>query len=128
MKHDWATIRINNLRLNAHHGVLAEERKLGGRYEADIEYKYDARKAAATDELAAAVDYGKVADCVQSAVTATRRKLIETVAHNVLTAVLHDFPRIGFVRLRLRKLNLPLAHALDYVEIEVSRYREGNDA
>jgi dihydroneopterin aldolase len=62
----------------------------------------DVRKAAATDDLANAVDYSAVAQTIASVVRDGRFRLIETAAERVAERLLADHP-VAWLRLEVRK-------------------------
>ena len=44
-------IKVENIRVFAHHGCLKEETKIGSDYRVDLKVKADLQKSAKTDEL-----------------------------------------------------------------------------
>ena len=62
----------------------------------------DVRKAAATDDLADALDYSAVADTIAAVLREGKFRLIETAAERVAGRLLADFP-LTWLRLELRK-------------------------
>jgi dihydroneopterin aldolase len=118
-----ARILIRNVELYAYHGAFAEERALGGKYALDIELSYDAAAAAASDALAHAVNYQAVVDCAVQVVMASQRNLLETIAHEVLHALMERFAAVQCATVRLRKFAVPLGRAVEYVELQVAAKR-----
>ena len=49
------TVRLTNAVFYAHHGVMQEEHRIGGRYEVDVAMGLDFTKAGETDDLDATV-------------------------------------------------------------------------
>jgi 7,8-dihydroneopterin aldolase/epimerase/oxygenase len=62
----------------------------------------DVRKAAATDDLADALDYSAVARTIAAVVVEGRFRLIETAAERVAERLLADHP-VAWLRLEVRK-------------------------
>ena len=62
----------------------------------------DVRKAAASDDLADALDYSAVASTITAVVREGRFRLIETAAERVAERLLADFP-LTWLRLEVRK-------------------------
>ena len=62
----------------------------------------DVRRAAATDDLADALDYSAVATTIAAVVREGKFHLIETAAERVAERLLADFP-VSWLRLELRK-------------------------
>jgi 7,8-dihydroneopterin aldolase/epimerase/oxygenase len=57
----------------------------------DLELPVDCRSAARVDEIAATLDYKKVAKRVIAFVAASQFKLVETLAHRIAMLVLEEF-------------------------------------
>ena len=62
----------------------------------------DVRKAAATDDLADALDYSAVAETIAAVLREGKFRLIETAAERVAGRLLADFP-VTWLRLEVRK-------------------------
>jgi dihydroneopterin aldolase len=71
----------------------------------------DVRKAAASDDLADALDYSAVAETISAVLHDGKFRLIETAAERVAGRLLADFP-LSWLRLELRK-PIPSAPILD---------------
>ena len=80
----------------------------------------DVRKAAASDNLADALDYSAVASTITAVVREGRFRLIETAAERVAERLLADFP-VNWLRLEVRK---PIANASYTAAITIERTRE----
>lgn len=123
MMGNLAKLTIANPQLYSYHGVSNEEQQLGGRYEVDAELYYDASAAIARDELPRAVNYADVMACIADAVSAKRRRLIETLARDVADAILERFDQVQTVCIRVRKRTVPAGMVVDYVEAEWRSHR-----
>jgi 7,8-dihydroneopterin aldolase/epimerase/oxygenase len=92
------------------HGLTAEciigfidwERRVRQTVVLDIELPVDCRHAAVTDEVAATLDYKKVAKRVLAFIEASEFKLVETLAHRVALLILEEFG-VEWVRIALNK-------------------------
>jgi 7,8-dihydroneopterin aldolase/epimerase/oxygenase len=92
------------------HGLTAEciigfidwERRVRQTVVLDIELPVDCRRAAVTDEVAATLDYKKVAKRVLAFIEASEFKLVETLAHRVALLILEEFG-VEWVRIALNK-------------------------
>ena len=78
------------------------------------------RRAAATDDLADALDYSAVASTIAAVVRDGKFHLIETAAERVAERLLADFP-VSWLRLEVRK---PIANASYTATITIERTRE----
>ncbi len=106
----------------AHHGAFEEERKLGQRFEIDVELGLDFSKAAAEDRLDLSVDYEKIYQSILGTVTEKKYYLLEAVAQNVANHILEHFA-VDEATVRVRKPNVPIRGSLDHVEVEITRRR-----
>lgn len=111
-------ITLRNLSFHAYHGVEREERKLGQRFEVDVELSGDFQKAALTDSLQESVDYSQVYALVKKVMEGGPCSLLETLAERLCRLILSGFPRVVQVTVRVRKPEVPLPGILDYVEVE----------
>src|SRR5437762_3117034 len=68
----------------------------------DIELPVDCTRAATSDEVAATLDYKRVAKRVLAYVAASEFKLVETLAHRVALLILEEFA-VDWVRISLNK-------------------------
>jgi dihydroneopterin aldolase len=80
----------------------------------------DVRTAAATDDLADALDYSAVAETIAAVLREGKFRLIETAAERVAGRLLADFP-LSWLRLELRK---PIAAGAYTAIITIERARE----
>src|SRR5438046_1234040 len=92
------------------HGLTAEciigfidwERRVRQTVVLDIELPVDCTRAATSDEVAATLDYKRVAKRVLAYVAASEFKLVETLAHRVALLILEEFA-VDWVRISLNK-------------------------
>lgn len=110
------TVRLVNAVFYAHHGVMQEEHRIGGRYEVDVSIDLDLEEAARTDDLSETVDYEKVYRLVEEIVTRNRFYLIEKLAYLIAREVLKTYPRVHAVEVAVRKPNPPVGGTADHAE------------
>jgi dihydroneopterin aldolase len=115
-------VLMRGLLFYGYHGVLPEENRLGQRFIVDIDMGVDTREAGRTDDLAHTINYVAVHAAVREIVEGPPCKLIETVAERIATLILRDYAAES-VRVRVRKPDVPIAAALDFVGVEVVRSR-----
>ena len=115
---DW--LRLTGIQAYGHLGVTSKERDLGQRVEADVEIAYVPAVQRRPDSIDAYVDYEAVGQLVRSQIELSRCKLIETLAEEVALALLEETgaPRI---RVRLRKLHVPVSGFSGTPEVEIER-------
>jgi dihydroneopterin aldolase len=117
---DW--LRLHGIRAYGYLGVPARERALGQRLEADVELAYPPLTRRRIDSLRDAIDYEAVYRYVRSRLGKLRRRLLETAAEDLAMGILATFPA-SRVRIRLRKLHVPVADFDVIPEIELERVR-----
>ncbi len=95
-------VSVKDLSVPAVIGVHDGEREIEQILVFSVEMAADVRKAAASDNLADALDYSAVASTIAEVVRAGKFHLIETAAERVAERLLADFP-VTWLRLELRK-------------------------
>ena len=109
-------VRLVNAVFYAHHGVMQEEHRLGGRYEVDVALNLDFEAAARTDTLESTVDYERVYSLVEEIVTSNRFYLIEKLSYLIAERVMEAFDVVTAVEVTVRKPNPPVGGTLDRAE------------
>ncbi|MDW8059695.1 MAG: dihydroneopterin aldolase [Thermomicrobium sp.] len=101
-------ILLEGLQFYGYHGVHPEERRLGQRFAVDLELELDLTVAGTRDALDQTVDYGALARTVREIVEGEPRQLLEAVADAIVRAVLHSYPNVEAVTVRVWKLAPPI--------------------
>ena len=96
------TVSVRSLNVAAVIGVHDWEREVEQTLLVSEDMEADVRKAAATDDLAEALDYSAVAETIAAVLRDVKFRLIETAAERVAERLLADF-RLPWLRLELRK-------------------------
>ncbi|MBQ9786709.1 MAG: dihydroneopterin aldolase [Lentisphaeria bacterium] len=97
-----ATITVSNLRVNAIIGTLPDERIHRQNLILTVEFAYDARRAAATDDLTASVDYSAVERAAAECAEKSSFFLVEALAGAIAGKVL-AFPGVERVKISIAK-------------------------
>ncbi len=100
-----AVIRLENLRFNARHGVLPQERVVGGDYCVNIALEAPADRiyaAIAADCLDATVNYAEVYEVVRREMQQPCQ-LLEHLCGRLLQSLLEAFPVVSAVSVSVRK-------------------------
>ena len=119
---NMGTIKLNTIRTYSYHGCLIEEGKIGSDYTVDLEIKTDLRKSSQSDELADTVDYVHLNKIVVEEM-AIRSKLLENVAHRIITRCFAEIPSISRIKLGVSKINPPIGGDVASVTIELEEFR-----
>jgi 7,8-dihydroneopterin aldolase/epimerase/oxygenase len=96
------TILLRDLSVAAVIGVHDWEREIEQILVFNVDIAADVRKAAATDDLADALDYSAIAETIRNVVRDGRFRLIETAAERVAERLIADHG-ISWLRLELIK-------------------------
>jgi dihydroneopterin aldolase len=115
-------LALTGLRAFGHHGVFEHERTDGQEFIIDLTIWLDVRAAASTDDLAATIHYGELAERVVAAVETDPVDLIETVAERVADIAL-AYPPAGRVDVTIHKPSAPITVPFADVSITISRDR-----
>lgn len=95
-------VYIRGLRLETVIGVYAWEREVRQELRVDVEMATDLRPAAASDDVADALDYAAVSARLRDLAAGSSFQLIEKLAEELAALVLRDFG-VPWLRLRLSK-------------------------
>lgn len=120
-------LSVTNIQYFAYHGVKKEEKKLGSKYEVDLDMYYDAKNAAAMDDVAFAVNYEDAMFIVSEVLVGEEQfNLIETICEEILNRIFDKFELCQKVTCRVRKYSVPTRRLLDYTQAEqtLERYDE----
>lgn len=116
-------ILVRNLVVHAYHGVLDEERRLGQRFEVDIDVRLDLREAAARDEVEATLSYVDLVGIAEEVSRGRAFRLIEALADEIARTILERHDLADTVVVAIRKPAAPIAAVFDWVGVEVTRGR-----
>ena len=107
MRLEAGNISLHDMRLRAFHGVLPQERVVGGDYSVDLNVKCELADAVATDDVSRTLNYADLAAVVEREM-AVSSCLLEHVAGRIAKAVAALAPTIEEVVVRVTKLNPPM--------------------
>ncbi|WP_227998145.1 dihydroneopterin aldolase [Nocardia australiensis] len=116
-------IELRGLRAFGYHGVFEHERRDGQEFVIDLTVSADFAAAAASDDLAATIDYGQLAERAVRIIEGPPRNLIETVVSEIADDVMSD-PRVRSVEVVVHKPSAPIPHTFADVRVVTSRDRE----
>jgi dihydroneopterin aldolase len=115
-------LAVRGIEIHAHHGVFDFERRDGQTFLIDLVLDLDTRAAAATDDLAATVDYGALVADVVAAVEKDPVDLIETLAQRIADVCL-GHAKVASVQVTVHKPHAPIAATFDDVALTINRSR-----
>lgn len=116
-------IFLNNLQFYGYHGLFAEERELGQRFNVDVVLHTDLQKAGLSDHMEDSIHYGEAYETVKSVMEGRAKNLIEAVAEQITIDLLKRFATLQACRVKVIKPNPPIAGHYDSVAVEIFRER-----
>ena len=116
-------IKVENIRVFAHHGCLKEETKIGSDYRVNIEVKANLKTSAKTDELSDTVDYVLLNKIAKEEMQRPS-KLLETVAKRMLTRIFLEEKLVKKATVSVSKLNPPIGGDVESVTIKMTERRK----
>jgi 7,8-dihydroneopterin aldolase/epimerase/oxygenase len=123
----YDSITLTGLRIDANHGVYDFERENGQLFVVDVTVWLDLSPAAGSDDLAATLHYGVLANEVVEAVKRDPVDLIETVAERVAGVVL-SHERAHRVQVTVHKPNAPIEVPFGDVAVTIVRDQQRKTA
>ena len=120
-------ITLTGLSAHGRHGVFDFERERGQRFVADVVAHLDTSAAAASDDLAATVNYAELADDVVAVLGGEPSSLIETVAERIAEAALAYQP-VAVVDVTVHKPEAPIEVSFSDVTVSIRRFRQNAPA
>ena len=96
------TVYIHGLAVETTIGIFDWERTIKQKVVVDIEMAVDIRASAANEDIDRTVSYKDVSDRLMAFIANSEFLLVETMAEEIATLVLTEFP-VPFVRLKLGK-------------------------
>jgi dihydroneopterin aldolase len=115
-------LALRGLRVRGTHGVFDHERRDGQEFVVDATLTLDTRPAAASDDLADAVDYGALAERLAAVVAGEPVNLLERLAQRLADVCLAD-PRVAAAEVTVHKPQAPIAVPFDDVTVTIRRER-----
>ena len=118
MKVEASYIRLEGLRFRALHGVMPQERQVGGDFLVTLRVCYPLATAMASDDVNDTLDYAALYRLVEREMLLPS-KLLELVAGRIAEAIEKAFPQVSSIDLTLTKLNPPMGADCQGASVEV---------
>lgn len=115
-------IRLTGLTVTGRHGVYEHERRDGQPFVVDCILGLDTTAAAGSDDLAATVNYGDLAERLAAVVAGEPYDLIETLAHRLLDVAL-GYELVEWAEIVVHKPQAPIPLQFADVAVRVRRER-----
>lgn len=103
------SIQLHNLEFYAYHGLLPQERVVGGHYRVDVELSLTPPLRALTEDVIDdTVNYAEVYALIRQQMEQPVN-LLEHLAHRITKGLYAQFPQIQAVRLSVTKVTPPIS-------------------
>lgn len=119
-----AKIIIDDLIINACHGVNEEEKVIEQPFSISMEIITDIGDAVKNDDIVQTVSYSEVCKIIKENVRNTSYNLIETLADRLACIIASNYSSVISVKVLLKKLKPPMKIKPNYVAVEVVRTYE----
>lgn len=116
------TIKVENIRVFAHHGCLKEETTIGSDYRVDLKIKADLKTSASSDKLSDTVDYVLLNRIIKEEMQLPSY-LLETVAQRILKRIFNESELVKKATVCVSKLNPPIGGDVEKVTIKMTANR-----
>lgn len=116
------SIRLQDMRFYAYHGVMEQERRVGGEYLVSLQVEADLSGAVMSDAVADTVNYAELYDVVRQEM-AQPSQLLEHVAGRIGQRVLDEFPQVTALTVRVTKCNPPMGADCKGASVEICALR-----
>ena len=100
-------IRLNDIRIYAYHGVIEQERKVGGWYLLTVSVDYPFTEAMHSDDVTHTLNYASLLDIVKEQMAVPSR-LLEHVASRIADSIAQRFPLTIRIEVAITKETPPL--------------------
>lgn len=118
MKLDEGYICLNNVRIQARHGVMPQERAVGGSFVVSLRARCLLSAAMESDDVADTVNYAELLEIVKTEMQKPSC-LLENAAGRIGRSIFGRFPQISTLRITLAKVNPPMSADMDSASVEL---------
>lgn len=111
-------ISLRNIRFHAFHGVMPQERRVGGDFLVNLRVGYPLEQAMQSDEVGDTLNYATLYEVVKTEMMQPSN-LLEHVAGRIADAIVKHFPQVTSIDLALTKQNPPMGADCDGAGVEI---------
>ena len=100
-------ICLHEVRFYAFHGVMPQERSVGGEFLVSVKVGYPLEKAMSSDDVADTLNYAELYELVKKEMMQPSG-LLEHVMGRIVEAIEKAFPEVTSVEVKIKKVNPPM--------------------
>jgi dihydroneopterin aldolase len=116
-------VKLENIKVYAHHGCLEEETIIGSHYRVDVSLSADLSKPMHSDRLTDTVDYVHINHIVKEEMKISS-KLLEHVAHRIIGRIFSEIELVRKAKVSVSKINPPIGGDVEMVTIILSQKKD----
>ncbi|MBR6402036.1 MAG: 2-amino-4-hydroxy-6-hydroxymethyldihydropteridine diphosphokinase [Eubacterium sp.] len=116
-------IKIDRIKIFAHHGVLASEKEQGQYFYVSIQLDVNLKRVGASDNIADTVNYAEVTELAEKIFTDSTYDTIEAAADGITIAILSNYDKVKSVTVKVSKPDAPIDADFEDVSVELIRSR-----
>ncbi|MUH35163.1 dihydroneopterin aldolase [Zobellia amurskyensis] len=116
-------VKVNNIRVYAHHGCLAEETAIGSEYLVNVSVDADLTKASISDKLSDTVDYVHINHIVKEEMKVPS-KLLEHIGRRIINRIFSEIQIVQKAEVEVSKINPPIGGDVEKVTIVLKEKRK----
>ena len=117
-----SNIYLDDMRFYAYHGVMEQERLVGGEYSVSLAVEADLTAAVNSDDVADTINYADLYALVEREMTVPSR-LLEHVAGRIGQRAMEEYHRITTLTVKVTKLNPPMGADCKGASVEIKMRR-----
>ena len=118
MRITQSSIQLHDMRFYAYHGVMEQERRVGGEYQVSLDVEADLSRPMTSDAVADTVNYAALYEVVAREM-AQPSQLLEHVAGRIAQRVFDSFLQVEGLTIRITKCNPPMGADCKGASIEL---------
>ena len=109
-------ICLHEVRFYAFHGVMPQERSVGGEFLVSVKVGYPLEKAMSSDGVADTLNYAELYELVKKEMMQPSG-LLEHVMGRIVEAIEKAFPEVTSVEVKIKKVNPPMGSDSNGAEV-----------
>ena len=109
-------ICLHEVRFYAFHGVMPQERSVGGEFFVSVKVGYPLEKAMSSDDVADTLNYAELYELVKKEMMLPS-SLLEHVMGRIVEALEKAFPKVTSVEVKIKKVNPPMGSDSNGAEV-----------
>ena len=109
-------ICLHEVRFYAFHGMMPQERSVGGEFLVSVKVGYPLEKAMSSDDVADTLNYAALYELVKKEMMQPS-SLLEHVMGRIVEAIEKAFPEVTSVEVKIKKVNPPMGSDSNGAEV-----------